>query len=540
MSALTGRPVIVLKEGTRRSRGGEARRTNITAATIVAQTLKTTLGPRGMDKMVIDSLGDVTVTNDGATILDEIDVQNPAAKLMVEVAKTQDDEVGDGTTSVVVLAAELLKKASDLLDQNIHPNIISDGYKKAAKKAIEVLNKNAIKVGPKEREKLLRQVASTAMRSKVIGHAKDLFAKIAVEAVDRVAEKKDGKTVVDIDNIQIQKKEGKSLADTELVRGIIIDKEVVHAGMPKGIEKCKIALLNYPLEVKKTEMDAVIRIKKAEQMKAFLEQETDMLRQMVNKIRKSGANVVFCQKGMDDIAQHFLTKAGILTVRRVKKSDIEKLARATGGKIVTNLDDLKKKDLGYADSAEERSVGKDKMVFVEGCKNPKSVSILIKAGIERAVDEAERAIHDALCTVADVLEDNRVVAGAGAIEAEMAKEVRDYAESVSGKEQLAIMEFANALEIIPVTIAENAGLDPVETMVELRPAHDKGKRHMGVNIDGGLIDAWKAGIIEPLLVKGQFIKSAVDASTMILRIDDIIAASAKGAPAGPPGAAGGR
>ncbi|MFQ6085512.1 MAG: thermosome subunit beta [Candidatus Bathyarchaeia archaeon] len=526
MSSLAGRPVLILKEGTTRRRGDEARRTNIMAATVIAETLKTTLGPRGMDKMVIDSLGDITVTNDGATILDEIDVQNPAAKLMVEVAKTQDNEVGDGTTSVVVFAGELLKKARERLDQEIHPNTIVDGYRRAAEEALRVLDKVGERVSLSD-EKALRNLASTAMRSKIIGPAKDLFAGIAVDAVMQIVEESNGRHFADIDNVLIQKKEGKSMMGTKLVKGIIIDKEVVHAGMAKRLEKAKIALLDTALEVKKTEMDATIRIRKAEQMKAFLDQETEMLKDMVSKIKKVGANAVFCQKGIDDLAQHFLAKEGILAVRRVKKSDMEKLARATKGRIITNLDDFKSGDLGRADLVEERKVGKDKMVFVEGCTNPKSVSILIQAGIERAVDEAERAIHDALSVVADVVEDNRIVPGAGAIEAEIAKDIRKYAEGVRGKEALAVRDFAEALEVIPTTLAENGGLDPVDAIVSLRPAHEEGKVNMGINVDGGLMDAKKEGVIEPLRVKEQIIKSSVEAATMILRIDDVIAASAK-------------
>lgn len=526
MTSLAGRPVLILKEGTTRRRGDEARRTNIMAATVIAETLKTTLGPRGMDKMVIDSLGDITVTNDGATILDEIDVQNPAAKLMVEVAKTQDNEVGDGTTSVVVFAGELLKKARERLDQEIHPNTIVDGYRRAAEEALRVLDKVGERVSLSD-EKALRNLASTAMRSKIIGPAKDLFAGIAVDAVMQIVEESNGRHFADIDNVLIQKKEGKSMMGTKLVKGIIIDKEVVHAGMAKRLEKAKIALLDTALEVKKTEMDATIRIRKAEQMKAFLDQETEMLKDMVSKIKKVGANAVFCQKGIDDLAQHFLAKEGILAVRRVKKSDMEKLARATKGRIITNLDDFKSGDLGRADLVEERKVGKDKMVFVEGCTNPKSVSILIQAGIERAVDEAERAIHDALSVVADVVEDNRIVPGAGAIEAEIAKDIRKYAEGVRGKEALAVRDFAEALEVIPTTLAENGGLDPVDAIVSLRPAHEEGKVNMGINVDGGLMDAKKEGVIEPLRVKEQIIKSSVEAATMILRIDDVIAASAK-------------
>ncbi|MEM2593639.1 MAG: thermosome subunit beta, partial [Candidatus Bathyarchaeia archaeon] len=452
----SGQPILILKEGTARSRGREAQRNNIMAARVIAEAVRTTLGPRGMDKMLVDSLGDITITNDGAAILKEIEVEHPAAKMMVEVAKAQDDMVGDGTTTVVVLAGELLKKAEELLEQNIHPTVIVSGYRKAAQKAVEVLDRISMNVNVDDRE-ALKKVALTSMGSKAVGTARDHFAEIAIDAVKQIAEKRGDKWVADVDNIQIIKKEGESLRDTELVRGIILDKEVVHAGMPKRVEKARIALLNCPLEIEKTEFSAEIRIRDPLQMKAFLDKETQMLKEMVEKIKKAGANVVICQKGIDDMAQHFLAKEGILAVRRAKESDMEKLARATGGRIVTNLDDLKPEDLGYAELVEERKIGEDKMVFVEGCKDPRSVSILIRAGLERMVDEAERAMHDALSVIADVIEKNKVVPGGGAAEAEVAKELRKYAAQIGGREQLAIEAFAEALEIIPKTLAENAG-----------------------------------------------------------------------------------
>ncbi|MEM2562897.1 MAG: thermosome subunit beta, partial [Candidatus Bathyarchaeia archaeon] len=399
----SGQPVLILKEGTARSRGREAQRNNIMAARVIAEAVRTTLGPRGMDKMLVDSLGDITITNDGAAILKEIEVEHPAAKMMVEVAKAQDDMVGDGTTTVVVLAGELLKKAEELLDQNIHPTVVVSGYRKAAQKAVEVLDKISKTVDVDDKE-TLKKVALTSMGSKAVGTARDRLADIAIEAVKQIAEKRDEGWVADIDNIQIIKKEGKSLHDTELVKGIILDKEVVHAGMPKRVEKARIALLNCPLEIEKTEFSAEIRIRDPLQMKAFLDKETQMLKEMVDKIKKAGANVVICQKGIDDMAQHFLAKEGILAVRRAKESDMEKLAKATGGRVVTNLEDLKPEDLGYAELVEERKIGEDKMVFVEGCKDPRSVSILIRAGLERMVDEAERAMHDALSVVSDVIE----------------------------------------------------------------------------------------------------------------------------------------
>ena len=533
----TGQPVLILKEGTSRSRGKEARRNNIMAARIIGEAIRTTLGPRGMDKMLIDSLGDITITNDGAAILDEIDVEHPAAKMMVEVAKTQDDMVGDGTTTAVVFAGELLKQAEELLEQNVHPTTIVSGYRKAVQKAMEVLEMISIPVDMEDRD-VLKKVATTSMGSKAVGTAREHFAEIAIEAVKQIAEKRGDSWVADIDNVQIIKKEGKSLVDTELVKGIILDKEVVHAGMPKRLEKGQIALINAPLEVEKTEFSAEIRIRDPSQMKAFLDQETNMLKGMVEKITKAGANVVICQKGIDDLAQHFLAKKGILAVRRAKESDMDKLSRATGGKISTNLDDLKPEDLGYADLVDERKIGDDKMVFIQGCKDPRSVSVLIRAGLERMVDEAERAMHDALSVVADVVEKNKIVAGGGAIEAEVAKELRRYAAKVGGREQLAIEAFADATEIVPKTLAENAGLEPIDIMVGFRSAHEKADGHlMGVDVfTGDIINMYEKGVIEPLSVKEQAIKSAAEAASMILRIDDVIAATKpkEAMPGGPP------
>jgi len=534
-----GQPVLILREGTSRSKGKEAQRNNIMAAKVIAEAVRTTLGPRGMDKMLVGSIGDITITNDGAAILKEIDVEHPAAKMIVEVAETQDDIVGDGTTTAVVLAGELLKKAEELLDQNIHPTLIVSGYRKSAQRAMEVLDKIGIAVDLDDRE-TLKKVAVTSMGSKGVGTARDHFAEIAIDAVKQIAEKHGERMVADIDNIQIIKKEGKSLQDTELVRGIILDKEVVHAGMPKHVKKAKIALINAPLEVEKTEVSAEIRIRDPAQMKAFLDKETNMLKGMVERVKKAGANVVVCQKGIDDMAQHFLAKEGILAVQRAKESDMDKLSRATGGKMVTNLDDLNPEDLGYAELAEERKIGDDKMVFIEGCKDPRSVSVLIRAGLERMVDEAERAMHDALSVVADVIEKNKVVVGGGAAEAEAAKELRDYAIKIGGREQLAVEAFAESLEIIPNTLAENAGLEKIDIMVELRAAHEKPKGHlMGVDVfTGKVANMQKMGVIEPLSVKEQAIKSASEAASMILRIDDVIAATKPkemGAPKGPEG-----
>ena len=533
-----GQPVLILKEGTSRSRGKEAQRNNIMAARVVGEVLKSTLGPRGMDKMLVDSLGDITITNDGAAILDEIEVEHPAAKMMVEVAKTQDDMVGDGTTTAVVLTGELLKKAEELLDQNIHPTIIVSGYRKAVQKAIETINKTAMPVNIENRS-ILKKVALTSMSSKAVGLAKEHLAEIAIDAVKQIVEKRGERRIADIDNIQIVKKEGKSLFESQLVKGVIIDKEAVHSGMPKRIENAKIALLDCPLEIEKTETSAEIRIRDPTQMKAFLDKETRMLKEMVDKIKAAGTKVVFCQKGIDDLAQHFLAKYGILAARRVKQSDMEKLARATGGKVITNLDDLKKQDLGVAGLVEQRKMGEDKMIFVEKCKHPRSVAVLIRAGLERMVDEAERAIHDALSVVSDVIENNKIVPGGGATEAEIAKELRKYATKVGGREQLAIESFADTVEIVPKTLAENAGLEPIDIIVALRSAHEKADGHlMGVNVFTGKIENMhKNGVIEPLVVKEQAVKSAAESTSMILRIDDVIAASKpkdEGKPPTPP------
>jgi thermosome len=530
----SGQPVLILKEGTTRNRGKEAQRNNIMAARVIGEVLKTTLGPRGMDKMLIDSLGDITITNDGAAILEEIEVEHPAAKMMVEIAKTQDNMVGDGTTTAVVLAGELLKKAEDLLEQNIHPTIIVAGYRKATDKAMETINKIAVTVDITNR-KALKQVALTSMASKAVGTAKDTLAEIAIDAVMQIVEKRGDKTLADIDNIQLIKKTGKSLLESQLVKGLIIDKEVVHPGMPKRMENAKIALLDAALEIEKTEISAEIRIRDPEQMKAFLDQETKMLKDMVDKIKAAGATVAFCQKGIDDMAQHFMAKEGILTARRVKESDMEKLAKATGGRIVTDLNDLSAKDLGMAGNVEERKVGDDKMIFVEKCRDPRAVAILIRAGLERMVDEAERAMTDALSVVSDVIENNKIVAGGGAVEVEVAKDLRGYATKVGGREQLAVEAFADAIEIVPKTLAENAGLEAIDIIVDLRACHEKPEgQNMGINVFSGKTEnTYDKGIVEPLVVKEQAIKSAAESASMILRIDDVIA-STKPKETGPP------
>ncbi len=522
----SGQPVLVLKEGTSRSRGKEAQRNNIMAARVVGEVLKSTLGPRGMDKMLVDSLGDITITNDGAAILEEIEVEHPAAKMMVEIAKTQDAMVGDGTTTAVVLAGELLKRAEELLDQNIHPTILVSGYRKAAQKAIEIINNNATRVEIDDRQ-TLRKVAITSMASKAVGSAKEHFADIAIDAVKQIVEMRGDKVLADIDNIQLIKKTGKSLFESQLVKGVIIDKEVVHPGMPLKMEKARIALLDCPLEIEKTEISAEIRIRDPLQMKAFLDQENKMLQEMVGKITKAGANVVFCQKGIDDMAQHFLAKEGILAARRVKESDMEKLARATGGRVTTDLADLSSQDLGVAGIVEERKIGDDKMIFVEKCRDPHSVAILIRAGLERMVDEAERAMTDALSVVSDVIETNKIVAGGGAVEVEIAKELRNYATKVGGREQMAVEAFADAVETIPKTLAENAGLEAIDVIVDLRAAHDKADgQSKGINVFTGKVENMREkGVIEPVIVKEQAIKSAAESASMILRIDDVIAAT---------------
>jgi len=526
MAYLTGQPILMLKEGTARSRGKEAQRSNIIAARVVGEVVKSTLGPRGMDKMLVDTLGDTTVTNDGATILKEIEVQNPAAKIMVEVAKTQDDEVGDGTTTAVILAGELLRRAEELLEDDVHPTTITAGYKKASEKAIEILNQLSRPVDLKDRA-TLKKVAVTAMSSKGIGDAKEHFAEIAVDAIKQIMEKRGESNYVDIDNIQLIKKEGQSMMDTQLIKGIILDKEVVHPRMPETLKNARIALLDSALEIEKTEFSAEIRISDPEQMKAFMDEETRMMKAMMEKVKASGANVVFCQKGIDDMVQHFLASENMMAVRRIKKSDMEKLSRATGAKIATNVDDLTPGDLGTAGLVEQRRMGEDRMVFIEGCRNPKSVAVLIRAGLENLVDEAERALNDALSAVAAVVNKNKIVFGGGAIEAELAKTLRRYASRVGGREQLAVEAFADALEEIPRTLAENAGLDQIDIMVALRAAHEK-KTGLAAGVDvysGKVKDMSKLGVLEPTRVKEQAIRSAAEAASMILRVDDVIAAA---------------
>jgi len=517
-------PILVLKEGTGRTTGKEAQKNNIMAAKIVAETVKTTLGPRGMDKMLVSSLGDVTITNDGATILKELDVQHPAAKMLVEVAKTQDNEVGDGTTTSVILAGELLSKAENLLDQNVHPTVIIDGYKKAGDKAQEAVNQMAISVNIKD-EKQLLNVALTSMGSKGITGAKDHFAKLAVEAVKQVAEEVNGKVKADIDLIKIVKKHGKSLEDTELVKGMVLDKEVASSQMPKRVEKAKIALLNAKLEIEKTEFDAKINIERPDQMKLFLDEEERMLKEMADQVSKAGANVLICEKGIDDMALHFLAKSGILAVKSVSSSDMEKLARATGGKIIASVKDLTPEALGEAKLVEEVKIGDDKLLYVRECKNPKAVTIVIRGGSEHVVAEAERSLHDALCVVRNAVEDGKIVPGGGAPEAEVARQLRSYAVKVGGREQLAIEAYADAVETIPMMLAENSGLDPIDIIVSLRSEHERNQPYCGVDVFSGKIkNMLDLNIVEPVRVKQQVIKSATEAANMILKIDDLIAA----------------
>jgi archaeal chaperonin len=540
-------PILALKEGTTETKDKDAKRNNITAVKVVAELVRTSLGPRGMDKMLVNSIGDVTITNDGATILKEIDVQHPAAKMMVEVAKSVDNEVGDGTTSSVVLAGALIEKAEELINKEVHASVIVDGYQEASEKALDILKQDiAIKSNAVDKE-VLNKIAFTSMASKLVASDAQELSNNVVDAVLSIAEKlkEDGtdKIKVDIDNIKVEKKAGASIHDTQLIRGIILDKEVVHGAMPRRIDGAKIALLNCPLEIEKTEMSAEIRINQPQQMQRFLDEENRMLRSMVDKIKSSGANVVLCQKGIDDIAQHYLAKEGIVAVRRIKESDMTKLSKATGAKIITNIDELSSADLGSADLVEERKVETDKWVFVEGCKNPKALSILVRGGSQRIVDEAERSVHDAIMTVKDVIEYPYVVLGGGASEVAISQKIREWSGSLSGREQLAADKFADALESIPLVLAENAGMDIIDTQVQLRAKSSTGKVRYGVDVlEGKVADLASKDVYEPLIVKEQIIKSATEAACMILRIDNVIAASKSkggGAPPGPGAGAGG-
>jgi thermosome len=539
---LGGQPVIVLKEGTESTRGKTAHNNNIMAAKAVADAVKSTLGPKGMDKMLVDSMGDIVITNDGATILKELDIEHPAAKMVVEVAKTQDQQCGDGTTSAVVLAGELLKKSEALIDQNVHPTVISNGFRLAAHEAVKILKEIGFEVSPTDK-KTLKLIASTAMTGKGVSGEQARLSEVAVDAVLAIAEKEDGKYKADIDNIQVEKKHGGAVEDTKLIKGLVLDKERVHPRMPRVVKNAKIALIDSALEIKKTEVEAKIQIRDPAQIQKFLDEEEKTLRGMVDKIKKSGASVLICEKGIDDLTQHYLARDGIYAVRRVKRSDMEKLAKATGGKIVTNLDDLKSTELGSAEQVEEVKIADSDMTFVTGCHNPKAVSILIRGGTEHVVDEVERALHDALKVVAVAVEDGVAVPGGGAPEIELALRLKDYGQSVGGREQLAIEAFAEALEIIPWTLAENAGMDAIDVVIELKNAHTGKKtgKAYGVNVlENKVSDMMAAHVIEPLRVKTQAIQSATEVASMILRIDDVIASKRTPPPTGgPPGGSGG-
>ena len=528
-------PVLVLKESALQQKGKDAQKNNITAAKLVAELVKTSLGPRGLDKMLVDSLGDVTITNDGATILKEIDAQHPAAKMMVEVSKTIDTEVGDGTTSSVVIAGSMLEKAEKLLEKNIHSTVIIDGYQNAAAKALELLKGLAKKIQADDHESLTK-IAKTSMQSKLISEDSVGLSKLVVDSILKIARKDGENYSVDLDNLKVEKKSGGSIDDTTLIKGIVLDKEIVHSGMPTKIEKAKIALVNTALEVEKTEMSAEIRISDPTQMQMFLEEENRMLKDMVEKLHQVGANVLICQKGIDDIAQHFLSKHGILAVRRVKESDMTKLTKATGGRITTNLDDITANDLGSADIVKQKKVESDKWVFIEGCRDPHSVTVLIRGGSQRVVDEVDRSIHDALMVVKDVIATPFIVAGGGSPEAYLSSQLKEWADTFDGREQLAIKQYAESLESIPLTIAENAGMDPIDTIISLRAKQAGGRKSIGINAKEGKIgDMYSLDIVEPLVVKEQIIKSATETACMILRIDDVISISGGGAgPGGPP------
>jgi len=531
---LGGQPIIILREGATRNRGQEAQNSNIAAAKAVANAVRSTLGPKGMDKMLIDGMGDIVITNDGATILKQMDIEHPAAKMMVEIAKTQDDEVGDGTTTAVVIAGELLRNAESLISQQVHPTVIAEGYQQAAAKALEILSAIAISVKPTETA-LLKKVAETAISGKAAEAYKVLLCDIVVRAVTMVADP-DG--TVDIGHVNVQKKVGGKVEDTGIIEGMVIDKERANPGMPKVVKNAKVLLLNAALEYKKTEVNAKINISQPDQVQAFLDDDEQMVHTMANKVVSSGATVVFCQKGMDDVAQHYLTKAGIFAVRRMKKSDIENLARATGATIINSIDVITPGDLGTAGLVEEKKLSGHEMIYVSECKNPKSVSIIIRGGSEHVIDELERGMHDALMVVSDVVKDKKIVAGGGAPETELSLQLRRYASTVGGRIQLAIEAFASALEIIPRSIAENAGLDPIDMIVAIRAAHEAGNRTFGLDVyEGKPVDMLKAGVVDPLRVKTQAIMSAAEAAVMILRIDDVIASSKAAGPAGgmPPG-----
>lgn len=536
---LGGQPVIILKEGTQRSRGTEARTNNIMAAKAVADAVRTTLGPKGMDKMLVDGSGDVTITNDGVTILKEMDIEHPAAKMLVEVAKTQDDEVGDGTTTAAVLAGELLERAGELLEQSVHPSVIATGYRAAADKAMDILKDITHTISEKD-EKALLNIAGTAMTGKGAEGSKDKLAEIAVAAIRAVVDEEDGKKVVDIDNIKIEKKVGQSMDDCELIKGIVLDKNKAHHDMPNKVTNARIALVTRPIEFSKMELDAEINISTPDELSRYLAQEEQIVHDIINRLAAAGANVVLCQLGIEDIAQHYLAKANILAVERVEKKDIEKVARAIGANLITSVDDFNPSDLGSAGYVELRGHGEDKMLYITECSNPRAVSIIIRGGTEHVVDSTERALEDALRAVGVAIEDEKLVAGAGSPEVELALRLKEYASKLKGREQLAVAKFADALEVIPKTLAENAGLDPIDMLVELRSRHEKGNKDAGLNVfTGKVVDMWKEGVIEPLRVKTQAINSATETAIMILRIDDVLASTGGTRPEGAGCGAGG-
>ena len=525
-----GVPVIVLKEGSKQSRGKDAQKNNIAAAKLVAEIISSSLGPRGMDKMLVDSIGDITITNDGATILKEIDVQHPAAKMMVEVAKATDSEVGDGTTSAVVMAGALLEKAESLIENEIHPVIIADGYKKAQIHATKLLSDVAMSIDPKDRQ-ILEKIAKTSMQTKLVSVEASDLAKVVVDASLLVMEEKSGSHKVIVDNIKVEKKTGGSISDSQLVNGIVLDKEIVSSSMPKKIVDARIALISAPLEIEKTEFDAKINISSPNQIKSFMEEENQILKEMAEKIQSTGATVVLCQKGIDDIIQHYLSKAGILAVRRIKESDMSKLAKATGGRIVGSVSDLSEKDLGQAHNVEEKSIEEDNWVFIEECKNPKAVTLLVRGGSQRVIDEADRSIHDALMVVKDVIEKPLILPGGGAPEEYVATNLRGWAKTLSGREQLAVEKYAEAIESIPIALARNAGMNPIDAITQLRAKHSSGEKYVGVNVNNGTIENMEElDIIEPVKVKEQVIKSATETANMILRIDNVVAVSKSSAP----------
>ena len=516
-------PIFILKEGTERTSGRSAQSNNIAAAKAVADSVRSTLGPKGMDKMLVDSMGDVVITNDGATILKEMDIEHPAAKMIIEIAKTQEQHCYDGTTSAVVIAGELLKRSEDLVEQNVHPTVICEGFRLASDKASELIEAHSIAVN----QDMLEEVAKTALTGKSAGAVKEFLADISVRAVLSVAQDADGEIVVDLDDIKVQKKQGGSIKDSSLVDGIILDKERVHSGMPRSVTDAKVALINSAIEVKKTEVDAKIQITDPSMLSQFLDEEEQYLKSLVEKIQASGASVIICQKGIDDMAQHYMAKAGLFAIRRAKKSDMEALSKATGGRIVTNIDDLSSDDLGNASKVEERKIGESDMVFVTGCPDAKSVPVLLRGGTEHVVDEVRRAFDDAVGVVAVAHEDGVVLTGGGSVAAAISRDLRSYAEGIGGREQMAIEAFSGALEVIPRTLAENAGLDPVNTIIDLRKAHSEGKSHFGVNVyEGGVVDMSEAQVFEPSRVVEQAIQSASETAVMILRIDDVISSRA--------------